>query len=377
VTPIPLNLPMRAADAAELGRLIFEHAEPKPLTPEIRGRLASRAAALPMDSVTPFFGSLVRDPVHPSVYYLAVDASAPETGVKAPLLLHLAPAVAPTSSVFHKPLLIGRVRTAAGRELVINALPFGPKDCDTLDRFAAELDTGVLPQARGLRPAIAVTGGLPNAFAAFRQAWKRTGANLAAVTALADGPPASEVYYASLCAAIREGWREGYSARVEIRLADDVLENHKEAIRRAAQFSHFAIDMGRLLGPKGSPGELAALRTVIQAYETIRQTRSALRIPRAFDFEFSLEGSPRPVSAADLALYLDRLKEAGCPAQFVRPPLGSDIPAMTAIAREAQCLLSLRERPQWEAKGTIYYQLAGEPVDISERIALAARTLTV
>ena len=71
---IPLNLPLRAADAAELGRLIFEHAEPMPLTAEMRNRLAARAAVLRFESVTPYFGSLVRDAVHPSTYYLAVDA---------------------------------------------------------------------------------------------------------------------------------------------------------------------------------------------------------------------------------------------------------------------------------------------------------------
>ena len=85
---------------------------------------------LRLETVTPYFGSLVRDPVHPSSYYLAVDAGRGE-----PLLLHLAPATAPTSSIFYKPLLIGRMRRPNGPEIVINAVPFGPSDRENLEKF--------------------------------------------------------------------------------------------------------------------------------------------------------------------------------------------------------------------------------------------------
>jgi len=81
------------------------------LNDEVRNRLAARAAVLRLETVTPYFGSLVRDPVHPSSYYLAVDGGRGE-----PLLLHLAPATAPTSSIFYKPLLIGRMRRPNGPE---------------------------------------------------------------------------------------------------------------------------------------------------------------------------------------------------------------------------------------------------------------------
>ena len=71
--------------------LIFEHAERKPLTDELRNRIAARASVLKLETVTPWFGSLERDPVHPSAYYLAVD------GPDSAQLLYLAPATAPTS----------------------------------------------------------------------------------------------------------------------------------------------------------------------------------------------------------------------------------------------------------------------------------------
>jgi len=375
VSPIPLNLPVRPYEAAELGRLIFEEAEPGHLTAEIRERLAKRAAALALESVTPYFGSLVRDPVHPSVYYLAVDAAAAEAEERSHWLLHIAPAASPTSSVFHMPLLLGRLRTEAGRELVVNALPFGPADEDSLDRFTAELDPSVLPRVRGLKPAIAVPEGLQEAFAAFRKVWKRTGTNLAAVTAAAGGAPPRSLYYSSLWAAIREGWREGYSARLEIRLEDHSHHGPAQTIRSGAHFSHFAIDIGKLIGRKGSDEEFAALQTAARIYQVIGETRSSLKIPRAFDFELSFQSAPHTISAESIAGFLSRLKESGCPAQFVRPPAGSSISGMSAAARDSQCLLSLRESPKWPPTGTIYYQLSAGQENLCARIVEAAAHL--
>jgi hypothetical protein len=315
--------------------------------------------------------------VHPSTYYVAVDAKGSEAGGSVPLLLHIAPAAAPASSVFYKPLLIGRMRTAAGRESVINAIPFGPCDHDALDRFTAELDASFLPQPRGPKPAVAVTNAQPAAFAAFRAMLKRSGANLASITALPDGPPPAGIYYASLCAAIREGWREGYGVRASIRMESRSVESAKDAIRAAARFSHFAVDVGRLVAPLASPAERFsdALAAAEQLYEMIRQTRSALRMPKQFDFELSFESASGPISREDLSLCLERLKSAGHAAQFVRPSPGSVISEMAATAREFQCLLSLVESPKRTQRGPAYYQLAGEAGDVSERIVLAAECL--
>src|SRR5204863_8117041 len=105
MTPVPLDLPLRPSEAAELARLVFEVAGRRPLTDETRNRVAARAARLTLSTIRPWFGSLARDPVHTSSYYMAVDAG----DTAAPLLLHMAPASAPTTAVFPKPLLIGRV----------------------------------------------------------------------------------------------------------------------------------------------------------------------------------------------------------------------------------------------------------------------------
>jgi hypothetical protein len=211
VTPIPLDLPLRPSEAAELAILIFEQAERKPLNDEVRNRLAARAAVLRLETVAPYFGSLVRDPVHPSSYYLAVDAGRGE-----PLLLHLAPATAPTSSIFYKPLLIGRMRRPNGPEIVVNALPFGPSDHENLEKFVAQIGAAFLPRPQGhCVPPSRFRAPCPprsTPFAPSSSAAARTSPPRPPIPAASS----RDFYYAGLCAAIRAGWREGYSAGIHL-----------------------------------------------------------------------------------------------------------------------------------------------------------------
>jgi len=135
-----------------VANLIFDQAERKPLSEELRSRLAGRAAVLRLAGLTPYFGSLERDPVHPSTYYLAVDGAEGQ-----PLLLHMVLATAPTSSLFSKPWLVGRMPRHNGREMVINCLPFGPADRESIEKFAA-IEPRFLPRPQGPRAAIVVGG---------------------------------------------------------------------------------------------------------------------------------------------------------------------------------------------------------------------------
>ena len=375
MTPVPLDLPLRPNEAAELAILIFEQAERKPLNDEVRNRLAARAAVLRLETVAPYFGSLVRDPVHPSSYYLAVDAGRGE-----PLLLHLAPATAPTSSVFYKPLLIGRMRRPNGPEIVINSVPFGPSDHENLEKFVAQIGAAFLPRPQGLRPAIAVSGALPAAFDAFRAILKRSGKNLAATAA---NPAASsrDFYYAGLCAAIRAGWREGYSAGVQLVVTGDNVEAARETIRNAAGFTRFSTDTSSLFRETGDGAALEdrdwildefvrqfeigdavyeftredalrlaskfgpALKTNEQLHESIRQARSALKTGRSFDFEPSLEGAATVTTPQELIFWLHWLKARGHGAQLAAPNLGGEpqrLKELAAIARHYQCILSIR-----------------------------------
>ena len=272
-----MDLPVKASEAASLAEVIFTHAEGKPLTDELRNRLAGQTGALQLSTMKPYFGSLARDPVHPSTYYLAIDGRNSES-----LLLHMALASAPSSGVFPGALLIGRMR-AAGQEIVVNAVPFSSKDWENLDRFAEQVDRAFLPRPQGARPAIAVGNrhpeiSLPAVFEAFRAILKNTGVNMASTVQLSatremttddaiaardgENPTAAghtrvsirHLYHAGLWAAIRSGWREGYNAEadhfiVSGNTAEEIarsVESAKEAIRHAAGYTKFTTDTSRL-----------------------------------------------------------------------------------------------------------------------------------
>jgi hypothetical protein len=377
VTPVPLDLPLRPSEAAELAILVFEQAERKPLNDEVRNRLAARAAGLRLETVTPYFGSLVRDPVHPSSYYLAVDAGRGE-----PLLLHLAPATAPTGSIFQKPLLIGRMRRPNGPEIVLNAVPFGPSDRENLEKFVSGIGADFLPRPQGSRPAIAVSSELAAAFDAFRAIFRRSGRNLAATAAnpAASGP---DFYYAGLCAAIRAGWREGYSAGVQLVVGAGharPLPAARATIRNAAGFTRFSTNTSSLFREAGDgaapedrawildefvrPFEIgdavyeftpldvlrlaskfgAALKVNEQLHECICQARSAVKAGRSFDFEPSLEGAATVTTPQELVFWLHWLKARGHGAQLAAPNLGGGaerLKEFAAIARHFQCTLSI------------------------------------
>ena len=377
MTPVPLDLPLRPSEAAELAILVFEQAERKPLNDEVRHRLAARAAVLRLETVTPHFGSLERDPVHPSSYYLAVDA-----GRGGPLLLHLAPAAAPSSSIFYKPLLIGRMRRPNGPEIVVNAVPFGPSDCENIEKFVSGIGAAFLPRPQGTRPAIAVSSDLAAAFDAFRAILKRSGRNLAATAANPEAP-ARDFHYAGLCAAIRAGWREGYSAGIRLVVTSDNPEAARKAIGDAAGFTRFSTDTSGLFRETGDGGSLEdrawvldqfvrrfeigdavyeftpedalrlaskfgpALKINEQLHESIRQARAGMKTGRSFDFEPSLEGATTATTPQELVFWLHWLKVRGHAAQLAAPNLGGGgvaerLKDFAVIARHYQCTLSIR-----------------------------------
>jgi hypothetical protein len=361
MTPVPLELPLRPAEAAALANLIFDQAEGKPLTDELRTRLASRGSVLPLSSLVPYFGSLERDPVHPSTYYLAVDGDAGQ-----PLLLHMALANAPTGSLFRKPLLIGRMPRPSGPEMVINCLPFGPAQREEVEKFAARTDPRLLPRPLGPHAAIVVESPRPEvdfpvALEASRVLAKRGGKNL---VALAGGPGEnSAAYPCGVWAAIRAGWRTGYGLGTTVVLDED-MERVREAIRRSAACSLFTVAMGGAIRPVAHRGALdeqsalnegarregefgPALQAAEAALEAIRRTRSAIKAARSFDFELSLEGSPQPTSPADLRFCLDWMKARGHAVQLAAPQLGgprtaaTELAELAPVARHYGCALSL------------------------------------
>jgi hypothetical protein len=199
MTPSLFDLPVRTGEAAAIANLVIELAASKPLTDEVRARIISRGAALKLEATKPYFASLERDPIHPSAIYLAIDGINGE-----PLLLRIAPATTPSSGVFPKAILIGRVPGPGGQELVINAIPFGPGDEESVKIFAEQVNRAFLPKKGPA--ATRQTEGVPAApdpeaaFEEFRQILKTKGLNQAVYKELSGG----------IWAAIRTGWREGW-----------------------------------------------------------------------------------------------------------------------------------------------------------------------
>ncbi len=275
---VPFDVPVKAAEAAALADVLFEMADGRPLTDELRQRLGNRVAALKLESLTAHCGSLQREPAHPSAYFLAADG----IGGK-PLLLRIAPASSPASATFKDMVLVGRMQTDNRREVMVNAVPFSTGDWNHIQAFVEHVDAAFLPRPQGAQSAIAAGNrhpeiSLPAVFTGFRTALKKWGLNLAStvqlsatremttdeVIAARDGENPTAIghtrvsirhlYHAGLWAAIRSGWRDGYNAEADhfiVTGADDAaiarsVEATREAIRHAAGYTKFTTDTSRL-----------------------------------------------------------------------------------------------------------------------------------
>lgn len=281
MTEIPIELPLRASEAAALVDLIFQQVKDRPLNDDLRGRLASRIPSLGLTTMTVYMGSLQKDPVLPTSYFLAVDGLA--GGQVRPLLLHISSASSPSSGFFPKALLIGRMRPGGGPEVVVSAIPFSSYDYDHIRTFTREVDRDFLPRPQGPLPAIAAGNrhpeiSLPAVFEAYRTIYRTYGVNMASTAQLSvtreattdaaieardgENPTAAghtrvsirHLYYAGLWAAIRAGWRLGYNAEADhIIITGDTpdqiaksIEAGKEAIHHAAGYTKFTTDTSRL-----------------------------------------------------------------------------------------------------------------------------------
>ena len=318
-----MELPLRPAEAAELANLIFDRAEGKTLSDDVRNRLAARAAVLKLQTISPFPGSLERDPVHRSVYYLAVDGTGGGAGdgARVPLLLHMALAAAPTSSIYYKPLLIGRMRRPNGSEMVINAIPFGPGDRANVETFAARISSAFYPQPQGARTTITVEQDYPAAFDTFRAIQKRSGKNFAAL---------SGDCHAAMWAAIRAGWRFPYTVAADLTNEAGTVTG----LGGREGFSRYSAVI---------PATTTGLDEAEKIYHQIRNARAARKISRGFDLELD---AANPMTPEFLRSALDFMQERGHLPQLVCPgPVAEeDLDAFAATARHFQITCSFRYR---------------------------------
>ena len=197
------------------------------------------------------------------------------------MLLHIALAAAPTSSIYYKPPPHRSHAPPQRAGDVINAIPFsaGPTAPNMWRSFAARINPAFYPQPQGARDHDHGREQIiPAAFDMFRAIQKRTGKNFAAL---------SGDYHAALWASIRAGWRSPYTIALDY-----------SPDSAPAAYSRYAIAL--------TP-DLDGVEQTCRQTQRLRQARAAARITRAFDLELVAATPMTPESLrATLELLRDR-----------------------------------------------------------------------
>ncbi len=401
----------REDETLALAELVLSIAGSEKLTDEVREHLHTELAKRRFSILRAYAGSLEEDPTEAGHYYLAVDA----IGANAvrPLLLMFCSGPVAASRRFANPLLAMHLHLPGGREVGVKGYAFSSYDHDAISLFAREVAPVFLPRPQRALPAIAVGNrhpeiSLPAAFAAFGTILEKFGVNWAStvqlsatremttdevITARSGEDPVAvghtrisirHLYHAGLWAAIRAGWRSGYTAEAdhfivsgstEAEIARSV-EMVKEAIRQAAGYTKFTTDTSRLFELESDlrhpqawsiscvedrfsqifPAEEArwvleefsrefhidstryefsreeivrlavkfgrSLKLNEELFDSIRAAKAAQGTGTDFDFEPSLDEAETLTTAKELLFYMHWLKARGRPAQLVPPNLG-------------------------------------------------------
>ena len=307
---------------------------------------------------------------------------------------------------------IRRSQTAGG-EVELTVYPFASTDRENIRVFAENVAPGFLPRPQRALPAIAAGNrhpeiSLPAVFGAFREILGKLKVNMASTVQLSatremttddaiaardgENPTAightrvsiRHLYHAGLWAAIRAGWREGYTAEADHFIVsgntpDDVkrsVEMVKEAIRHAAGYTKFTTDSSRMFELQADPrhphawsdavvaekfekqftsderrwilaefsqpfrieevsygltrGEILRLAVKFgeslklneELFDEIKSVKAKTGLGAEFDFEPSLDEAETLTTAKELLFYMHWLKARGRPAQLVPPNLG-------------------------------------------------------
>jgi hypothetical protein len=339
MSPAPLVLPVRAAEAMAVADVILETAERRPLADDVRNRVGGRLAALRLDGLKAWPGSLARDPVHASSYFIAVEGS-PESGADC-WLLRVALASAPASALFPNPVLITRSRGSTGGEIVISAIPFASTNSNEVRAYATAIDTAFLPRPRGTQAALTVCAAEPAVqIPAVFQAWRRIARSRVPLAAAVDCTAGEGVFAVTTWSAIRAGWRDGFGATVRI--------PHGSSVDTAREFVRAHSFATRWVAAGSADSE-----SVAAMFRVIRETTSQ----KHFDFEVSLAGTG--VSAAGrVAALVDELKRQPCPVQSIAPDLFgvADAELELRVAEIADALrpmsaaLTVEGQPGWSGR---------------------------
>jgi hypothetical protein len=409
----------------EISDYLHAQAGNKELTDGIRGALEPAAPQIPGSRV--YYRSLARDPGAPDTLYVAAD-------LERPSLLRCRPGG-------------------------VEVLPFAPSDRETIRHFAEKIDRAFLPRPQRDLPAIA-TGNrhpeisLPAAFEAFGRVLESSGVNMASTVQLSatremttdqrlaprTGENPTEIghtrvsiehlYHCGLWAAIRAGWRQGYTAEADhfiVSGANDreiarSIDQTREAIRAAAGYTKFTTDtsrmfrleadtrhprawtdaeveseFGRILsGDEQSwvlsefgkpfvidgrnytfaPAEIRRLAVKFSQslklneslYDYIVRAKRESGRPTEFDFEPSIDEAETLTTAREMIFYMHWLAARGRPAQLVPPNLG--FKKRQAYPKTAERLAEYVHHKMWpELLPRVTQEFGGRPVEeLGERV---------
>lgn len=297
---------MRANEAAALAEVIFQQVDGRRLNDDLRNRAAGRAALLGLETIVPYLGSLQNDPIHPTSYFLALDAV--RAGLARPYLLRIATSSAPSSGLFQKSILIGRMRPGGGREIVINAIPFDPATHpESIRIFAREVDRAFLPKPSGT--AFTIFSPDPDAFGRFKAIQQEGSLNVAGFA----GEWVSGVFRA-----IRAGWRDGYTAPAPpIVLGAPGAPPVLDDVLARVGYTKLILDVARL--------DLRSRKdAVCHAFDTCIKANAGEQWSwRRPDLEIAWTSAEEPTSCEEITSLLAELRESGRPVQSASPRFGA------------------------------------------------------
>jgi tagaturonate epimerase-like protein len=397
-------------EIAAVAECILRNVEGRPLSQDLRAQLARELDARRLAMLRAHARSLESDPQHPANYYLVFDTL--ESGRATSWLLQVAPASAAAAERFAHPVWAERIRASsnpASGGTEVKVFPFASSDHENIRIFAEQVSPAFLPRPQGAQPAVAAGNrhpefSLPAVFDAYRAILETLKVNMASTVQLSatremttdealasrDGeiPTAPghtrvsirHLYHAGLWAAIRAGWREGYTAEADHFIvsgsnAEQVrasVEAVKEAIRHAAGYTKFTTDTSRLFELESDPRHPRAwsdsavqarfqqsfsdeerrwvlsefsssfpiegasykfaqdevIRLAVKFGQSLKLNEElfdsirAVKRDASFDFEPSLDEAETLTTAKELLFYMHWLKARGRPAQLVPPNLG-------------------------------------------------------
>ena len=302
MNPSLLLPPVKPNEAVAIADLLFGLTHGRPWSNDIRGRFTSSLPTLSLGSLTAYPQTLVPDPNQPGTFFLVVlsrNADGPSHW-----LLHMAPASAPTTPLFPKPILLARFRPNGEREVIINTVPLEAN----LTTFIRTLHPQILARATnihnlwslpveapldGFLTHIPKRGNILPAFRATQSSWQA---------------------YKHI---LLSSWRDGFV---------NILEGLTEVptAEQAEPYSRFSY---RALDPQDA-------RAIADFHRGLKST-----LPRNFDLELDLSQHPK-LDLEQLDALLDNLKLIGVPLQSIE--FHPSLEPFTAVLHARQLGLTLR-----------------------------------